>query len=614
MSAKITVTEAFRRIGRYSTSEIERKFYSGFDGVIDEHRGYKLLSSSGSALERAGLSLGDIVKPVEKEEVVMPVIPKIWIEENEAWIAAPSGSTPVAMLRSIEAWRVRFMKRANAWRVKVEESGVVDLVTVSTLIEVSKLVRCSDDTRGALEKWHALATEIEKSKRILQASAESQESSLVIEGLGGTPRDYQLAAVEYLARSKRLILGDEMGLGKTIVTLAAAQHLKAYPVLIIAKAKLVINWVREARKWLPGKRITSDPLDLNSQIKWDVCVTNYEKLLNSKIYEALEGVDWQLIALDESTMIKNKKSKRAVNCRDIARVSKAPYRLCLSGTPVENSPMELLGQLRFLERTSIFGSESDFLFKYCGGFSPQKGVCYHPDELRRVLQENCFMRRRKSDVLSELPPKQTVYLTSEIDMGIYRNEEARILADHSDNPGVAVSLLRRAAAMASMEYFEDWIAQANENGERVIVFAHHIDVQKRASEILGESARWTRQGNAQAAIDAFTHGDTQNIVLSLSADAEGHNLTVASNVFFLELPWTPTRFDQATDRAHRIGQKDSVTAWVPISEGTVQPHIRDILEEKREMVNSIVDGSGSNAVRMLSEDEAMLAVWRKQIR
>jgi len=159
-----------------------------------------------------------------------------------------------------------------------------------------------------------------------------------------------------------------------------------------------------------------------------------------------------------------------------------------------------------------------------------------------------------------------------------------------------------------MDWADEWVNQVLENGEKLIIFAHHIDVQKELYKRFSKNAVWTRMGDTQKAIDSFQMGDARIIVCSLSADAEGHNLTAASNVLMMEPPWTSTRLDQAIDRAHRMGQKDSVSAWIPVAPSTIHSHIYNIIDEKREVSNALVDGT---ITLLPSKENAKLEAWAR---
>lgn len=590
---KKTVAEAIKILGEKSPSPVDRSICGNL-AKVDEEKSYNFLRQRADALKACGVDWRDIVPPKKKEEPMIST-KEVWLDDGAAFVRSPDTPQLRRMLRMIPSFMVTYLKRKKAHRVRFVNGDEPDLGVINMLIQLGDNgYDISDEDIAEFVEWREKAIARENEKMGLSDDSRSVEAELEIEGITGTPRPYQIAGVSYLARAKRMILADDMGLGKTITALCSAQYVGGYPLLIVTKAALVINWYRETKKWLPGKRVSTDPREAG-KIPVDIMITNYEKLLSSARYESLESVDWKMMVIDESTRIKNRATKGAKNCRDLARVSKCEYRMCLSGTPVDNGPHDYLGPLVFLDRMNVFGGDSRYQFRYCGGF--KKGSTPNREnfpELLATLEANCYMRRRKKDVLKELPPKQLVELPAQVDESLHRDLEQEILAEHMENPGVAVSLLRRAAAMAIMDWAEEWISQVVENGEKLIVFAHHVDVQKEIYSRFKSDAVWTRaEKDHQKAIDEFQRGSAKVIVCSLSADSEGHNLTAGSNVFMLECPWTSTRLDQAIDRAHRMGQKDSVTGWIPVAENTIQPHILNIINEKRIISDSLVDGEDS---------------------
>jgi len=602
----VKIKEAAKILGEKSQSPIDRQIFSA--KIENEELAYKLMRDRSNSLEFCGIQFKDIDPPELKKEVQKSKKKVVWVDGENIMVQSPQSVDFDTYLRSIPIMAKRHMKRANAWRIIFVHGGEADLGMINASLQLKDVGwTISDEDMKVLIDWRgkALAREVEKAG--LRNDSRSTEADIDIKGITGVPRPYQLAGVSYFARAKRMILADEMGLGKTIIAICCAQHVDGYPLLVITKAKLVTNWVREIRKWIPNRRVTDDPRECVLPI--NVLVTNYEKLLNDKNYELIESVDWKMIVLDESTRIKNHTTKGSKNCRDIAKVSGADYRLCLSGTPVDNGPEDYMGPMIFLDRMALFGGTNQFMIRYCGGWGRHRrasGSLF--PELLEKLEKNCYMRRLKSQVMHELPPKQIIKIDAEVDRNLYRKLEDEIMREHSENAGVATSLLRRAAALAMMDWADEWVNQVLENGEKLIIFAHHIDVQKELYKRFSKNAVWTRMGDTQKAIDSFQMGDARIIVCSLSADAEGHNLTAASNVLMMEPPWTSTRLDQAIDRAHRMGQKDSVSAWIPVAPSTIHSHIYNIIDEKREVSNALVDGTITS---LPSKENAKLEAWAR---
>lgn len=418
-----------------------------------------------------------------------------------------------------------------------------------------------------------------------------------------------------------VLIADEMGLGKTVQALAILEATEAYPALIVSPASLRLNWQREARRWLPersveiigGTKATHGP-------RWaDITVVNYD-VLHAWV-DALPELAAAI--LDESHYIKNgatARARAAIRLSDL--MAPGAVRLCLSGTPIVNAPGEVVTQLRFLHRISDFGGVGAFRRRYGSG--------ENLDELNRRLRASCMVRRRKADVLTELPPKRWATVTVEGDastMRRYRHAEADVvthLADEARRAAeesgatteearriaweratrvgaaqqlVAIGVLRKLATEAKLEATVSWIGDFMATGKKLVVFAHHRDVVDSLGArfaagctITGETSMTDRQ----RAVDTF-QGDPECrvIVCSLKAAGVGLTLTAAGDVLFVEQGWTPADMDQAADRCHRYGQTDSVTAWVMLCADTIDETIAGLITSKRAVVNAATDGAGS---------------------
>jgi len=277
------------------------------------------------------------------------------------------------------------------------------------------------------------------------------------------------------------------------------------------------------------------------------------------------------------------------------------------------------------------GGSENFLERYCDGHSrgASNGI-----ELNQKLRKIGYIRREKKDVLLELPEKQRSVQVLEIDNAEeYKRAEKNFIdwlrghvaknpdafdGDEGDDSleaktslavgkaGAAKKIvqlnhLKRLAMQGMLENAKAWIEDFIESGQKLIVFCHHIEAQQQVFQLFKDVAVWTRSAaGPQAAVHAFqTNENVKIIVCSLQADNAGHTLTASSNVVFLELGWTPTIHDQATDRAHRIGQRDSVTAWYLIAKGTVYEKIINLIESKRAIVEAATSGKSSTSQKSI---------------
>ena len=426
------------------------------------------------------------------------------------------------------------------------------------------------------------------------------EGFVLRSGLGGELRPYQKAGVEFITQHAKgkAYVGDEMGLGKTITALAAIHHEQAYPALVVCPAVVVGNWKQEAEKWLPGKSVqilktgkdTVDP-------KADIVIASYA------LAGVAKGHRFEQIVCDEAHYLKNQKSQRTKTVAEIAKAT--PRRLLLSGTPVTNKPKDLFAQLEIVDvagKGKPFGSFFAFATQYCGGQHGRYGFeadgATNIEELNQRLRDSVYLRRDKAQVLTELPEKQRQILLvgippetkkriREIEKEYDRDKENRVLGAEikaMTSEMVAVGLGKIDAAA---EYLEDFA----ETGKKLIVFANLREVQqallKKAGDmgiphvhILGDDSAEDRT----RAVQSFqTDPKVQFAICSLKAAGVGVTLTAASDVLMVEQDWTPANLDQAEDRAHRMGQKNSVNVVYLVMQGTIDQKLSEVIEHKRKI-------------------------------
>lgn len=367
------------------------------------------------------------------------------------------------------------------------------------------------------------------------------------------------------------------------------------------------------------------------------------------------------IVFDEVHYLKNHKALRTQAATLLAR--ECEYRLGLSGTAILNRPSELIAPLSALGRLADLGGFNYFARRYCGGGTSYGGGvdltgASHLDELNTKLRACCYIRREKSQVLAELPAKvrqvvtfpianRPAYLAAARDVSKWFGQMAvsngrflakldaeldararRLRLDGLAEPEVgrqvaaerlerlekreadAVDSAKKAEALLKLEALKrlavegkldaaiEWIGEFVAE-QKLIVFAHHIDVQQRIAAAFPGCAHLFGSDDTtarDAAVQRFqTDPSCRLIVASLSAAGVGWTGTAASNVAFVELAWRPGDHDQAEDRAHRIGQRDSVTAWYLTAEDTIEQPIATLLESKRAIVEAALIGGGNMA-------------------
>jgi superfamily II DNA or RNA helicase len=434
------------------------------------------------------------------------------------------------------------------------------------------------------------------------------DAPLELPKLGGELKPFQRAGVSYLLTQRRAFLADEQGLGKTVEALAALETDGAYPALVVCPASLKLNWMRELERWLPDR--TAQALSGNGGgapiEEAEITVVNYD-IVAARLPE-LCALEPRALVLDESHHCKNAAAKRTQAVQRLsAVVPPEGLVLALTGTPVVNRPAELISQLRILGRLQDFGSGTQFSQRFRG---PDAHVRLHWH-----LRARCFARRLKADVLPQLPAKTRAIVPVELDNEAeYRLAERDVVAWLQTQPldlgeldaKVAAALraerlvrlnaLKLLAARGKLRAAMTWIHDFCSSGERLVVFAHHREIQRALLErfpaalhILGEDSHAARD----ATVDEFQaagHSGNQLIVCSIEVAGQGLTLTRASNVVFLELDWTPAKHDQAEDRCHRIGQRDAVNASYLLAAGTVDETISTLLERKRAVIGAVTDG------------------------
>ncbi len=442
----------------------------------------------------------------------------------------------------------------------------------------------------------------------LVALSAATDAPLHVPNLGGELKPFQRAGVSYLLAQRRAFLADEQGLGKTIEAIATLEADDAYPAIVACPASLKLNWLRELERWLPGR--TAQALRGNGEGRpiahADITVVNYD-ILAARLHE-LCAIAPRALVLDESHHCKNAAAKRTQAVQRLsAVVPRDGLVLALSGTPVINRPAELISQLRILGRLEDFGSGVRFGRRFRGADAHLR--------LHWHLRARCFVRRLKVDVLPQLPAKTRAVVPVELDNEPeYRLAERDVIAWLQSQPldlreldaKVAAALraerlvrlnaLKLLAARGKLRAALTWIHDFCSSGERLVVFAHHREIQQAvlarfpgACHVLGQDSHAARDA-AVRAFQAPDRPENQLIICSIEAAGHGLTLTRSSNVVFLELDWTPAKHDQAEDRCHRIGQQDSVNASYLLAAGTIDETIATLLERKRAVIGAVTDG------------------------
>jgi hypothetical protein len=405
----------------------------------------------------------------------------------------------------------------------------------------------------------------------------------------------------------------------TVQGIGVLQAAQAFPAVVVCPASLKLNWEREINRWIPHARVKVISGTTGNTPDADVYVVNYDILTHwVEKLPPLKG-----IVLDESHYIKNGSAQRSKACVKLSdKVVEGGVRVCLSGTAIVNTPTEIITQLRVINRLDEFGGATAFRGTY--GRANAKSLA----SLNRKLRSSCYVRRRKAEVLTELPPKiwSTVlvegdptimkeYKKAEADIIKYLAQLALELARESGATDkeaqneawrkamrargaeqlVSITTLKQLAAKAKMKSAQEWIDNFLEQDKKLVVFGWHRDVVDMVADKFSNGVKI--QGGLtgdkrQQAVDLFQNSDDQKVIAcNIKAAGVGLTLTAASDVLFLEQGWTPSDMEQGADRCHRIGQKDSVTAWLMLTANTIDEDIAMLIDHKRSIVNRAIDGS-----------------------
>ena len=539
------------------------------------------------------------------------------LEDGELSISFPYDKTTVSAVKRLGG---KFDPKRKRWTLVLSGKNVELLEKMGFAVH--------RDVKRALS---------ELKEKVSLSSAD--EADVEIPGLKANLYGYQKAGVKFALERFRVLIADDMGLGKTVQAIAFLQARKDLrPALIICPASLKLNWEAEVRKFAeacPENRVEvlsgENPYETDAPIM----VINYDVLHSwTPVFEGRLKV----VILDESHYIKNRAAQRTKAVQVVAKNAEAV--ICLTGTPVLNRPMDLFTQLNLIAPEE-FPDYFQYGLRYCAGHKKKIFVrggkekyvwdfsgASNTDELYERLRSTVMIRRLKKNVLKELPPKRIAVVPVELSKPEeYRIAERDFLywlkewTKRGKYDKDRLEAAARAEALAKVEYLKqcavrlkiksvlEWVSDFLESGEKLILFAHHRNVidylekQFPSCAVLrgGEDAK-----TKQAAVERFQRNkDCRLFIGSIQAAGVGLTLTAASNVAVIEFPWRPADLDQAIDRAHRIGQTDSVTAWclaasVPGMK-TIDERIMELLEEKRKVAEQVLDGAKAKSVDILSD-------------
>ena len=533
--------------------------------------------------------------------------------------------------------------------------AIVDKKYVLPIIEII-FELFNSDTEGAfklnpydapllLELKNA-AISFSGSKKLMEIAEKLEHFSGVAridapEDLQAELRDYQLEGLSWLQFIREYsfggILADDMGLGKTMQTLAHLLVEKASgrmdkPTLIVAPTSLMSNWRREIEKCAPTlKQLVLHGSDRHEHFEkiasYDVVITTYPLIVRD--FDVLKQHEFYYLILDEAQYIKNHRSKSAQHLRAI----RSAHRLCLTGTPMENHLGELWGLYDFLMPGFLF-EHKFFTDNIRNPIEKEQS-----SQKQKLLNERIkpfMLRRTKTDVATELPPKTVIIQRATLGQkqsGLY--ESIRVAMDKQvqdaiKEKGVARSHIMILDALlklrqvccdprlvkldrakdvkesAKFEMLFELLLEQLEEGRKVLLFSQFTAMftlieARLKKEKIAYSKLTGATRKREEAIERFTSGEVPLFLISLKAGGVGLNLTQADTVIHYDPWWNPAAENQATDRAYRIGQDKPVFVYKLITEHTVEEKILELQERKQALADNVYKGK-SDAVSLTQDD------------
>lgn len=489
--------------------------------------------------------------------------------------------------------------------------------------------------------WQELSAETKQERAAsIEASRATKAEIDLPHPAGLDYMPFQKAGIRYALDRPGVLIGDEMGLGKTIQAIGIINSDPTITTgIVICPKSLKLNWKRELEKWL------TKPLTVGiangSFPNTNIVIVNYESLIR---FTDLDKREWDICIVDEAHYIKNAKAQRSKAVKAI----RSRRKVRMTGTPIVNRPAELYNIIEDLGGN--WGSFFTFAKRYCearsNGFGWDFSGAANLDELQRRLRETIMVRRLKSEVLTELPRKirqivevnadnaeqrravkaeQSYEAQSEERLASLRAAVELSKAESEEAYKAAVEALTQATQIEFTEMarlrHETAIAKApaviahiqnalEDNDNKIIIAAHHHDCINLLKEGLAEFRPVILTGESkeqerQAAVDAFQNNPQVRVFIgSITAAGVGITLTAASHVVFAELDWVPGNITQMEDRAHRIGQTETVLVQHLVLADSLDARMAHILVDKQTVIDSALDINHPERIRPVYEPKS----------
>jgi len=610
-----------------------------------------------------------VAESLARVKVGPPVSVNVEVGVASGWLDTEldfrAGALKVEMsrLRAALAARGRWVALSDGTLSKIEGEVLALIDESASLFDDAGRARLAPHQLGRVERWiERFGGHADEGVSTLRARLRSlavRADPLLPAQLEATLRPYQEAGIAWLQFLRELgaggVLADDMGLGKTLMTLAFLARWKQddgdAPSLVVCPTSVVGNWVSEARRFVPQLRVLvlhggSRASNLERIEDADLVVTTYSVLRRD--VDRLAATRFRCVVLDEA---QNVKSSTTATARAAQRLSSG-MRLALSGTPVENRLGELRAIMGFVN-PGMLGTTAEFEERF------EKPITNEPRgvvaEQLRALVRPFVLRRTKAQVLLDLPPKTEVVRTCVLGLrqkrlydalaitlraSVKKAIEKRGGANSRMSVLTAILRLRQMACdprlvdptvpageSAKRAEFLELVRELVAEGRRALVFSQFVELftlwradlerEKIAYEYLDGSSV-----DRETIVQRFQNGDAPLFLVSLRAGGAGLNLTAADTVIHCDPWWNPAVEDQATDRAHRMGQARAVTVVRLVASGTIEEKIGLLKEKKKDLAAAVLASPSAEegadapveALRGLSDDdvEALLGGLRDE--
>ena len=574
----------------------ETPVHTGSEGGVSDNRRFKLLWNTDQPDEEtvARRLLGEILdrdNPVEPFDRTAKGLLEAFADERVQTLTAVSGLTTVVSLSSLPE-RSEYPVNPSSGTVEVDGTTSHNPLTSSTL---------------AQRLWKVLAAPLEYGQEIQLSWP-------------GELMPFQREGVRALLDNNQLLLADDMGLGKTLQVIAALRILRARRevrlCLVAAPASLLNQWRREIEKWAPELSaiiISGSTSDRSWQWKADrdITLVSYDTLrsdFGDNAQSPVRRKTWDVVVADEAQRIKNRN-----DTSDALKGLRRMRSWALTGTPIENHEEELASILEFVD--------------YDGSRCPKS---YRPGEKLLARHRELQLRRKKGEVLDDLPPKQVTKAIIDL------NPRQRNSYDKAEQDGVVylkslgtevgvrhvlelITRLKqicnvdpRSGESSKLADIKDRLKQLAAQGHKALVFSQYTSETSgvaAAARYLRDFTPLTITGDVPQQeradiIDRFKARDEHKVlILSLRAGGLGLNLQEASYVFHLDRWWNPAVERQAEDRSHRIGQTVKVNVIKYSCAGTIEERIDEILERKQKLFDQLIDDVSLDLSSQMSRGE-----------